>query len=48
MESNNFDENGLQIFTKAEIEAKAGKYDKDGFYIMEDGSFYDHNGYHFN
>ena len=33
--------------SKAEIEAKPGAYDDDGFYIMEDKSFYDPLGYYF-
>jgi len=34
--------------TKAEIEAKEGSYDQDGFYNMPDKSFYDPAGYYFN
>ena len=33
--------------SKAEIEAKPGAYDDDGFFIMEDKSFYDPLGYYF-
>lgn len=34
--------------TRAEIEAKEGKYDEDGFYNLPDKSFYDPAGYFFN
>ena len=34
-------------FTVEEIEKQKGEYDKDGFYILEDGSFYDPKGYYF-
>ena len=37
----------LKTFTKEEIEAQPGKYDKDGFYILKDGDFYDDQGYYF-
>jgi hypothetical protein len=33
--------------TKEEIEGQAGKYDKDGFYILENGDFFDLEGYYF-
>ena len=33
--------------SKAEIEAKPGAYDDDGFFILEDKSFYDPLGYYF-
>jgi len=42
-----YDSKGMRVYTKAEIESHAGKYDKDGFYIMEDKSFFDHHGYYF-
>jgi hypothetical protein len=35
-------------FTKEEIEAQKGKYDEDGFYILDEGGFYDDMGYYFN
>jgi hypothetical protein len=47
MESANTLEGGLKQFSKADIEAQPGSYDNDGFYILEDGSFYDHMGYFF-
>ena len=34
--------------TRAEIEAKEGQYDEDGFYNLPDKSFYDPAGYYFN
>lgn len=34
--------------TREEIEKLAGKYDEDKFFILEDGSFYDEQGYFFN
>lgn len=43
-----FGPNGLRQYSRAEIEASEGKYDKDGFYILPDGSFYDYQGYYFN
>jgi hypothetical protein len=35
--------------TKANIEKKAGKYDQDGFYLLDEpkGAFYDPHGYYF-
>lgn len=32
---------------REEIEQLKGEYDADGFYVLEDGSFYDPNGYYF-
>ena len=32
---------------KEEIQNRKGKYDEDGFYILEEGDFYDPNGYYF-
>lgn len=37
-----------KAFTKQEIEVQKGKYDEDGFYILDDGAFYDDLGYYFN
>ena len=37
----------LKIYTQAEIEAYNGSYDKDGFYILPDGDFFDQQGYYF-
>jgi hypothetical protein len=34
--------------TKEEFEKLPGKYDNDNFYILEDGGFYDEQGYFFN
>ncbi len=42
---------GLRLYSKPEIEAFKGKYDKDGFYIVEevDGAgFFDAHGFYFN
>jgi hypothetical protein len=33
--------------TLAEIRLQTGYYDEDGFYVLEDGSFYDPWGYYF-
>lgn len=33
--------------TKEEKEGNAGKYDEDGFYILEGGGFFDPEGYYF-
>ena len=35
------------IHTKSYIESQKGKYDNDGFYILQDGGFFDDHGYHF-
>jgi len=35
------------MYSKAEIEASEGKFDKDGFYILTDGSYYDYQGFFF-
>jgi hypothetical protein len=37
---------GVSI-SKEEIDKQKGTYDEDGFYILEDGSFYDTYGYWF-
>ena len=34
-------------FSRQEIEKHAGSYDKDGFYILEDNSFFDYQGFFF-
>lgn len=34
-------------YTKEEIQAFAGKYDDDGFYILDEGGFFDPEGYKF-
>ena len=39
--------NQLEILSKAEITAKEGHFDEDGFFILKDGSFYDPHGYYF-
>lgn len=36
-----------KLHTKEEIETNAGKYDEDGFYILEGGDFFDPEGYYF-
>lgn len=33
--------------SKEDIQKQTGKYDDDGFYILEEGDFYDPNGYYF-
>jgi len=35
------------IHTKEQILENEGYYDKDGFYVLADGSFYDPSGYYF-
>jgi hypothetical protein len=35
------------VISRAEIEKIKGEYDKDGFYVLPDGDFYDPNGYYF-
>ena len=42
-----YGENGSRIYSKKEIESHTGKYDKDGFYILNDGDFFDPYGYYF-
>ena len=37
----------MKMTSKEDIEKQKGKYDEDGFYILEDGGFYDPNGYYF-
>jgi hypothetical protein len=37
----------MRRIPKDEIEKQAGKYDEDGFYILEAGDFFDPNGYYF-
>jgi hypothetical protein len=37
----------MRKITKEEIEKQTGKYDEDGFYILEAGGFFDPNGYFF-
>ena len=34
-------------YPKEQIEKEEGKYDKDGFYILTKGDFYDAHGYYF-
>lgn len=48
MEGAKYDENGLRIFSKAEIEQLPGKFDNDGFYLLDQGGFFDDFGYYFN
>ena len=36
-----------KLHTKEEIEALEGKYDDDGFYILNKGDFFDPEGYYF-
>ena len=38
----------LKSFSKVEIETNQGEYDKDGFFLLEDQSFYDPLGFYFN
>ena len=42
-----YDESGLIIYPKSYIEGQKGNYDKDGFYILDEGGFFDDHGYHF-
>lgn len=42
-----YGENGARIYSVQEIESHQGKYDKDGFYILKDGDFFDPYGYYF-
>jgi len=42
-----YDKRGMRIFSKAEINSYKGKHDKDGFYILPDGDFFDPYGYYF-
>ena len=42
-----YEANQGEIHTREEVEQIPGYYDADGFYILEDGSFYDPNGYYF-
>ena len=37
----------MKQYSKEEIEADEGKYDKDGFYILTSGEFYDMDGIYF-
>lgn len=34
-------------YSKKEVESYEGKYDKDGFYILKDGDFFDPYGFYF-
>jgi len=36
-----------KLHTKEEIESRDGKYDEDDFYILEQGGFFDPEGYYF-
>lgn len=37
----------LVKLAKGEIEQLAGQYDEDGFYLLEEGGFYDPAGFHY-
>ena len=36
-----------RVYTQEEIQSYPGKYDKDGFYMLIDGDFFDHAGFYF-
>ena len=38
---------GLKQYNQAEIESHEGEYDKDGFYLLTEGGYFDHLGYYF-
>ena len=38
----------MKMTSRYDIEKQKGKMDADGFYILEEGGFYDPNGYYFN
>ena len=42
-----YDDKGMRVYSKEEFEAFEGKYDKDGFYILPEGDFFDCFGYYF-
>lgn len=42
-----YDENGLRLYSREEIEQQPGKYDDDGFYVLNTGGFFDDHGYFF-
>ena len=46
-ESIKYGDNGLRMFSKKDIESQEGKYDKDGFYILPGGDYYDDQGFYF-
>lgn len=37
----------MRIYSKEQIEVFKGEYDKDNFYILEKGDFFDPYGYYF-
>ena len=43
----NFDQNGLKIYTKEEIELYTGEYDNDGYYLLPLGDYFDPAGYYY-
>ena len=38
----------LKQFSRKHIESQHGHYDNDGFYLLQDGDFYDAHGFYFN
>ena len=38
----------MKITQKEDILKQKGQFDGDGFFILEEGGFYDPNGYYFN
>lgn len=42
-----YDKKGMRVYSKEEIEKYNGQYDKDQFYILPDGDFFDPYGYYF-
>lgn len=47
MDGAEYDENGLRIYSKEEIQQRPGHYDNDGFYLLDAGGFFDDHGYLF-